>query len=336
MKKLMLLVFFCSTYLVLNAQLQQIHDANNDILTTDSIYVLKSDTSYSTFKKPLQFTSFVEMRVHDLSKLIQRASEQKKSITLFLDGIEMKGIAPIGTDKSKEILFFILHRDSLSMKQWQIVRRIVLEKKKKELLVSIGLSGGTAYPSTLYMTAELSRSGDYYLAFLSYTFSVILFLFLVKRSRALRKNRQMLTDGYSLSKTLIALWAFIILFSILFLLAATNSMPHITHSVMIVLIISTITALLAKSVDAYKYVATGQNNDSSTTPFLKEIISDPTGISLFRLQLILITVLTGSYFIITVIAEMLLPEFDTYFLVLFGISHIIYLLFKLFERTEQL
>ena len=192
--------------------------------SSDSIYVLKSDTSYTTFKNPIQFNSFIQIKVHGLSKLFQRSAEKKKTINLFLDGIEMKGIVPIGMDKSRSSVF-ILHRDSASIKQWQIVRRIILEEKKKELIVSVGLDGEEAYPSTLKFSAELSRAGDYYLAFLSYTFSIILFTFLVKRSNTLRKNQQIYTDAYSLSKTLMPFWVFIILFFYSFFVSIHQYIP---------------------------------------------------------------------------------------------------------------
>ena len=336
MKKLMLLLFIYYPFLVLNAQQQQTHDVKKEKSNPDSIYVLKSDTSYSTFKNPIQFNSFIQLKVHGFSKLFQLSAEKKKPVTLFLQGIEMKGIVPIGMDKSKEVLFFILHRDSASMKQWQLLRRIILEEKKKELLVSVGLEGEVDYPSTLRMSAELSRSGDYYVAFLSYSFAVILFSFLVKRSNTLRKNRQIYTDAYSLSKTLIAFWVFIILSSILFLLASINSFPHVTISVLVLLLITMISSLVAMSIDYSRYYTSSQRTVSASKSFTIDIISDSKGINIFSLQLILFTIISGSYFIISVISEMLLPVFDTYFLVIFGISHFIYLTFKWFENTNRL
>jgi len=332
----MLLLFIYYPFLVLNAQQQQPHDDKKEINNPDSIYVIKSDTTYSTFKNPIQFNSFIQLKVHGLSKLFQLSAEKKKPVNLFLQGIEMKGIAPIGMDKSKEVLFFILHRDSASMKQWQLVRTILLEEKKKELLVSVGLEGEDAYPSTLRLSAELSRSGDYYLAFLSYSFAIILFSFLVKRTNALRKNRQIYTDAYSLSKTLIAFWIFIILFSILFLLASNNSFPHVTISLLKVLLITMISAFVAMSIDYSRYYTISQRTVSNSKSFALDLISDSKGINIFCLQLILFTILTGSYFIISVVSEMLLPVFDTYFLVLFGFSHLIYLSFKWFEKTNRL
>ena len=86
-----------------------------------------------------------------MSKLFQLSVERKKPMNLFLQGIEMNGIAPVGMDKSKEVLFFILHRDSASMKQWQLVKRILQEEKKKELLVSVGFEGEVAFPSIAYV-----------------------------------------------------------------------------------------------------------------------------------------------------------------------------------------
>jgi hypothetical protein len=336
MKKLMLLLFICYPFLVLNAQQQQTYDVKKEKSIPDSIYVLKSDTSYSTFKNPIQFNSFIQLKVHGLSKLFQFSKEKKKHINLFLQGIEMKGIVPIGMDKSKEVLFFILHRDSASMKQWQIVRRILLEEKKKELLVSVGLEGEEAYPSSLRLSAELSRSGDYYLAFLSYTFAIILFTFLVKRTNAFRSKKQGVTDTYSLSKTLGTFWLFIILFSILFFLASTNSFPHITSSTILLLIISMTSSLIAMIINNSGHPTTSRITVSSGKSYLKDLVSDTTGINIFRIQLLLFSLVFGSYFIISVISEMLLPAFDTLLLILFGISNIIYLSFKKFGNTSRL
>jgi hypothetical protein len=336
MKKLMLWLFIYYPFLVLNAQQQHTHDVKTVESNPDSIFVLKSDTSYSTFKNPIQFNSFIQLRVHGLSKLFQLSAEKKKPVNLFLDGIEMKGIVPVGMDKSKEVLFFILHSDSASMKQWQLVRRIIIEEKKKELLVSVGLEGEEAYPSSLRLSAELSRTIDYYLAILSYFFAIILFTFLVKRSNTLRKNRQVYTDAYSLSKTLIAFWIFIILFSLLFLLTSINTFPHVTISVLLILLITMVSSLIAMSIDYSRYYTSSHRTVSNSKTFAMDLISDSKGINIFCLQLILTTIITGSYFIVSVISEMLLPVFDTYFLVLFGISHLIYLLFKWFEKTNRL
>ena len=336
MKKLMLLLFICYPFLMLNAQQQQTLDVKKEFTSQDSIYVLKSDTSYSTFKNPIQFNSFIQLKVHGLSKLFQLSKEKKKPVNLFLQGIDMKGITSIGMDKSKEVLFFLLHRDSASMKQWQLVRRILLGEKKKELIVSVGLEGEEAYSSSFRISAELSRSGDYYLAFLSYTFAIILFTFLIKRTNAFRSKRQLITDTYSLSKTLSAFWAFIILFSILFLLASTNSFPHITISTILLLIISMTSTLIAMIIDNSMLHTTSQIAVSSGKSYLIDLVSDTTGINIFRIQLILFSLLFGSYFIISVISEMLLPAFDTFLLILLGISNSIYLLFKKFGNTSRL
>ena len=336
MKKLMLLLFICWPLLMLNAQQLHLNDINSTQTTTDSIYVLKSDTSYTTFKNPIQFNSFLQIKVHGLKKLFQIAAKEKKPIILFLEGIEMKGIVPVGMDKSKGVLFFILHRDNISMNQWKIVRLILNDKKKKELVVSIGLDGEVAYPSTLQLSAELSRNSDYFLALLSYTCALIVFSFLVKRSNVLREHRQKDYNGYSLSNTLIAFWVFIILFSIVFLLTAINSFPHITVSVIVLFIISSTSSLVTLIGNDTKYLSKNRNAKSSAIDFLKNIISDAKGINIFRLQLVLFTLLTGGYFIFSVISEMMFPIFDTYYLILFSISHLIYLIFRLLDNKIKL
>ena len=51
MKKLMLLLFICYPFLVLNAQQQQTRDEKEGKINPDSIFVLKSDTYLFHFQE---------------------------------------------------------------------------------------------------------------------------------------------------------------------------------------------------------------------------------------------------------------------------------------------
>ncbi len=320
-----------------NASEIQKKDSATIKIPEDSIFVLKSDKSYSTFKVPLQFSSFIQVKVHGLTYLQRLAEHKKKAILLFLDGIPMKGISPVGGDKKSDVLFFVLHRDSASMMQWSLLRNILVEQKKKELSVSVGFEGEQAFPSKIVIPAELSRAGDYFLALLSSTFFIIVFTFLVKRSNVLIDGKDTLTGKYALVKVLLAMWVMLILFYLTFILSSTNSLPHLPNTVLILLAFSAIT-FFATNI----YHALLSSKSSRITPpikamskgFLVDILTNSKGLSLFKIQLLFFNLFLMVHITKVVISDMILPSFESRFIILIGISHLLYLCSLPFEGNS--
>jgi hypothetical protein len=66
--------------------------------------------------------------------------------------------------------------------------------------------------------------------------------------------------------------------------------------------------------------------------FLSDIVSDPGGIALHRFQVVVWTVVIGSIFLMKVVTDLVMPEFDPTMLALMGISSGTYLGFKIPEK----
>jgi len=64
----------------------------------------------------------------------------------------------------------------------------------------------------------------------------------------------------------------------------------------------------------------------------KDIVSDSNGLSFHRFQAVLWTLILGIVFVTTVLTRMSMPEFETTLLTLMGISHVLYLGFKIPEK----
>ena len=182
-KVIVLLCLMLNAYSPVNAHAAQKGDTLKIEVPADSIFVQKPDFSYTTFNGPLTFSSFIQVKVHGLSRLQKLATQKKKPVILFLDGISMNGIISVGGDKKNDVLFFVLHRDSASMMKWSLLKKIVDEKKEKALSISVGFEGEQAFPTKFIKAAELSRAGDCFLAILAGTLFIIIFTFLVKTER---------------------------------------------------------------------------------------------------------------------------------------------------------
>lgn len=296
-------------------------------IPADSIFVLKPDSAYSTFNKPLQFSSFIQIKVHGLTRLQQSAVHKGKPIILFLDGIPMKGITSVGGDKKNDVLFFVLHRDSTSMTQWNLLRTIIDVQKKKELSVSVGFEGGQAFPTQIIMAAELSRAGDYFLALLSGTFFIIIFTFLVKRSNVLIDGKDTVSGKYSLAKILFAMWILLILFYLVFILSSTNSLPYLPNSIFIMIAFSALTSF---GIKIYHLLCPVSNQNPPSIKemskgFLIDMLTTNNGLNLFKIQLLFFNLFIMAHTTIIVISEMMLPAFDLRFIILIGFSYILYL-----------
>jgi hypothetical protein len=303
-------------------------------IPADSIFVMKADNAYTSFRKPLEFTSFIQVKVHGLIRLQKVSEQKKKSVILFLDGIAMKGITSIGGDKKNDVLFFLLHRDNVSMKQWSLLRKIIVEQKKKRLSVSVGFDGEQAYPTSILMDAELSRAGDYFLAILSGSFFIIVFTFLAKRSNVLFEGKDSFSCKYSLAKTLLAAWILLILFYLVFILSATNTLPHLPNTILSLIVFSTITLIGTKIHQLLNPISDQTPNPikRKSNGFLADMLTNDHGLNLFKIQLLFFNLLIMIHITIEVISVMILPDFEIQVIVLIGFSHLLYIGSLFFEK----
>ncbi|MCK5467548.1 MAG: hypothetical protein KAI99_03540, partial [Cyclobacteriaceae bacterium] len=70
--------------------------------------------------------------------------------------------------------------------------------------------------------------------------------------------------------------------------------------------------------------------------FINDILSDNTGFSFHRFQILIWTIVLGIIFIVEVISNLQMPEFDDTLLMLMGISSGTYIGFKFPEQQPGL
>jgi hypothetical protein len=123
-----------------------------------------------------------------------------------------------------------------------------------------------------------------------------------------------------------AVWTFNVAAALVFIFMVTWNENSISSGVLILLGVSFGTTLLAAVSDG-----------TDPTPrvsqgFLSDLLSDGTGPSFHRYQMVLFTVILVVIFVVKVATNLMMPEFDTTLLGLMGISNGTYLGFKLQGR----
>lgn len=131
---------------------------------------------------------------------------------------------------------------------------------------------------------------------------------------------------YSLAKTQLAWWTFIIMGSYLVIYCVTGEMTNISMTTLSLLGISAGTAglsgLIGSPGDVGKPLPGGPVVSQS---WLTDILSDSNGVSINRLQKVVITLLLGYFFVRTVYKTVAMPEWNNNETLLLAISSATYL-----------
>ena len=181
-------------------------------------------------------------------------------------------------------------------------------------------------------------------------FLIVLF-WLAMRTPLLRDRSPSTPAGklapYSLSRFQMAFWSFLIVAAYVFIWMITKELDTITGSVLALLGIGSSTALAATLIDKEKTTGTVTGGSEAQAPaaaappaktaavsegFLRDVLSDDNGISLYRLQLFAWTLVLGIIFVASVYDGLQMPQFNPTLLGLMGISSGTYLGFKVPEH----
>jgi len=272
---------------------------------------------------------WVVISVCDLPKVVETASAAQTSITLFIEGMD-SGNEPVGVDLQAGTLTFVLERNEKNRNLWKPYLYDPLFDRDVSLRLSVGIRGEHPLPKTpnSNLTVRLRK------IYVDWTTWVWLAL-LVALSAAIVISAiytDMLRDGapiegirqpYSLSRTQMAWWFFLIVLSYVFIWLVTGDRDSIPPSLLGLMGISAATALAASA------IPTGGARRASQS-WWRDLVADENGIvALDRLQIVVWTIVLSGIFLTSVIWDLTMPEFNTTLLALMGISSGTYIGFKL-------
>ncbi|HEY7215851.1 MAG TPA: hypothetical protein VIC28_14585 [Thermoanaerobaculia bacterium] len=271
-------------------------------------------------------------------------------LILFLNDIPIKGVPPDSCSLGRGEIRFTLDRTDESDKAWHSL----LEEPiafSKPVTVSVGPDGDLAFPTDADpIQLEVLPEAQFWTYCAGLALFVVVLFWLARRTPLLRDRSPLTPAGklppYSLSRFQMAFWSFLIIAAYVFIWMITQELDTITGSVLALLGIGSSTALAATLIDKEKVTKTAAGEGEAQAPsaaappaktaavsegFLRDVLSDDEGISLYRLQLFVWTIVLGIIFIASVYDGLQMPQFNPTLLGLMGISSGTYLGFKVPE-----
>ena len=209
------------------------------------------------------------------------------------------------------------------------------------------------YASTINLNLPNRKLG-YAASFLISFLLFLLFLRLISSTNLLRgqipekllvkdENDNPIQTPYSLARTQLAFWTFVIFISFLFIYITKGEFNSINSTALILLGISSTTAGASILIDKGEEKKEMEEEEKDKKPFIykpsqgliTDIISDKNGVSIHRLQNVAFNLIYGAIFLITVYQTQQMPVFDENQWILLGISAGAYTGLKVTEKRSD-
>ena len=272
----------------------------------------------------------------------------KQHLAIFLDGLELKGLAPQSPPPRPGERFglvrFRLERSTASDSTWsELLGNPPLERHRfwyRATELSVGVSGGFPVPTDVIGARfELTRIHPEWFIFTVVVFVGVLILFVryarisdVLRWSGVDPSEPGRRKPYSLGRCQMAWWTFLVVGAFIFIFLITRSYDTVNSTSLALLGISAGTFLGAAAIDAG-----GPDTRKQTPPsegFFDDVLSDATGQSFHRFQMVIWTLVLSVIFAVSVWRRLSMPDFSPTLLGLLGISAGTYLGFKFPEQKS--
>ncbi len=294
----------------------------------------------------------VILKINNLQAYLGGNQDACGSLILFLAEVPIPGSGPEACDPYTGEVRFELDRTAESDRAWHVLLAEPVSFTRT-VSVSVGAQGRLAFPTKARFELEIVPAVEFVSYLIGLVLSILLAFYMARHTPILRDRMIGIPPEkapYSLSRFQLAFWSCLVIAAYLFIWLITEELDTITGSVLTLLGIGSATALGAKIIDQGK---TGEGNVSNpaspgnaaapaaeivprtSNGFLKDVLSDSQGISLYRFQLFAWTLVLGVIFCASVYNGLEMPQFSTTLLGLMGISSGTYLGFKVPEAATS-
>src|SRR5579859_160387 len=269
-----------------------------------------------TTQSKLHLGRNLRLHVANLSDWI-KAGNSPWNLILFLNERAMKGLHPVSVDQDAGYLDFHLQRSGDNVPVWNELmdrdRNWNWGEVSRELRASAGTDSGVALPGHgSFKMVFLSRMDFLFIAGFA-IFSLGVLIVLGRRTALLKESD---SSPYSLSRTQMAVWTWLVINAYLFLYTMTRDPGvDIPTSMLGLLGISSTTYLAAAMVDRSTPGTPGEPSHG----FIHDIAGGAS-VSLHRLQMIGWTLVLALVFITQVLNKISIPDFNPTLLGLMGLS----------------
>jgi hypothetical protein len=211
--------------------------------------------------------------VSNLESLYEEAQKDKNKIALYLNGRLIPDAHPREIDLSRNCLTFDLKRTDASKAAWaEVLYPPTLAPKEVQVSVGTDIRSIERDPGAVLHLSAIVANWSLWGTIVVFVFASVLFLWLANRSNILRDageepfdpdTNQAWRKPFSLARTQMAFWFFVVLASYLLIFGVTGERNTIPPEVLGLLGISASTALGAIVVDSSKDAAARADLDAA-------------------------------------------------------------------------
>jgi len=282
----------------------------------------------------------IKLRVPNLKSWIDKKNSPS-NLVLYLNGRQLAKTNPVSVSVSYDPahpelneLIFKLQRTPDTDATWDDLivrdknwRGFFLKGVSRQLRPSIGLENGVAAETNGVFELVLLPVEWVYVCFGFMCLSLAGLIILARKSTLLRDTP---AGPYSLARTQMAIWTWLLVNAYFFLFVMTwDPAVDIPMSMLGLLGISATTYVAAALVDR----SDGTSTPPTSKGFWKDI-SGSSGVQLHRIQIIAWTVVLGFVFIVEIFTKLSIPDFNPTLLGLLGLSAGTYVGFKFPENQS--
>jgi len=276
----------------------------------------------------------VSVHVQNFGSLLTQVDGNCTAIVLYLNGMALKGVKAESCDAMHGHVRYRLQRTRESDEAWHELLGSP-QGFMRPVSVSVGKDAQFSVTSSVGdFQLEVIPRRQFWAFVVLLIASMILFIYFCRSSSLIRNNVPGLPierQPFSLALFQMAFWFFLVIASYVFIWLINDELDTITDSVLGLVGIGAATAIGSALIDQNKAsmdAATGMSRG-----FVRDVMSDNTGISLHRFQMFVWTLVLGVIFIASVYRSLAMPEFSATLLGLMGISSGTYLGFKVPENA---
>ncbi len=205
----------------------------------------------------------VAVRVSNLRGLLDDAQGKPENVTLYVDGMAVDGLTPWAVDTLRQELRFHLSRDERSKQAWA---ELLGSPVSRTRLVPLSVGTPHAYPAPTrvwrFQLVMIGRARWWF--FVLTAVALFLALWWLGHYSALLRDAPDRAGAprqpYSLGRTQMAFWFYLIALASLFVWLVTNALPILSVGTLGLMGISAVTGLGARLVDVAKRTAVEQKH----------------------------------------------------------------------------
>jgi hypothetical protein len=285
----------------------------------------------------------IVLDVRNLRSYLRSNTRVPAEFVLYLDGRPIEGVVPSlvpGHTPDHEQLAFDVKRTEQSQSAWSALLGSPPPSFQRPVTVSFGYGKEDPFetraaPANLHII-RMRAWGWVFAALFGLSLGAFIYLAVTKSIIREPSDLDEKDRPFSLGRSQMAFWFFIVLASFAFIWLITGVVPPLSGSALALIGISALTALGATLVDTGKekkdpkVAKEARRRDSGG--FAEDLLADADGYSFHRFQMVIWTLVLGVIFVATVYETLAMPEFEGTLLALMGISGGTYVGFKFQER----